>query len=674
MAGDEHGETQREGELRRRRSTHRDDEMTGVEEAGADSREDFGPPRRAFSEPIDTLATIGSDNDTAGTPPGPSHSTTPRVRFSAQLDGTDVSSSKNDDDGRQDIGTRSPDEVLERDISGSVSPTGFGGGQFGAVENAQRYQAYGARADPPQRSSTAPAKPRNRGYSLRRSIFNRNIHSQSDDVGTVIELEQTGSSRQTPPVNTRPSPQTKKSEASVTISPIIKEDDLALTPQTSKTTAILSSLPNYEYWVQKRRAQGGIITKLKTIRTQIRKKFLRMTEITPSKDGRHIDLDSLRETLLIDERTTRPYIDNTIRSSRYTFWSFFPRQLIAQFSKLANFYFLCVSVLQMIPNLSTTGRYTTILPLLFFVGISMGKEGYDDLRRSRLDKEENNRTAAVFHPSHASAQPEDHDSESPATWTDTKWQDIRVGDILKLGRDEAIPADIALLHADGPNGVAYIETMALDGETNLKSKQPALPNSNRSKSVTELLSSQAHFVVEDPNIDLYRFEGRVTVGEETLPLTNNEIVYRGSVLRNTHKAFGLVIYSGEECKIRMNATKNPRIKAPTLQSMVNKVVIVIVCFVIALSVFNTAAYQIWSERVEERSFYLANAGVAFFPILASFIIMFNTMIPLSLYVSLEIVKLAQMFLLNDVDMYDKESNTPMEPRTSTINEELGQVR
>jgi len=54
--------------------------------------------------------------------------------------------------------------------------------------------------------------------------------------------------------------------------------------------------------------------------------------------------------------------------------------------------------------------------------------------------------------------------------------------------------------------------------------------------------------------------------------------------------------------------------------------------------------------------------------------MFNTMIPLSLYVSLEIVKLAQMFLLNDVDMYDKESNTPMEPRTSTINEELGQVR
>lgn len=53
--------------------------------------------------------------------------------------------------------------------------------------------------------------------------------------------------------------------------------------------------------------------------------------------------------------------------------------------------------------------------------------------------------------------------------------------------------------------------------------------------------------------------------------------------------------------------------------------------------------------------------------------MFNTMIPLSLYVSMEIIKLTQMLLLNDIDMYDPETDTPFEARTSTINEELGQV-
>ena len=95
---------------------------------------------------------------------------------------------------------------------------------------------------------------------------------------------------------------------------------------------------------------------------------------------------------------------------------------------------------------------------------------------------------------------------------------------------------------------------------------------------------------------------------------------------------------------------------------------------IVLAIFNTVAYQIWKEDVEEDSWYLANAGVAFFPILVSFIIIFNTMIPLSLYVSLEIVKLFQMLLMNDIEMYDEASNTPMEARTSTINEELGQVK
>jgi phospholipid-translocating ATPase len=181
-------------------------------------------------------------------------------------------------------------------------------------------------------------------------------------------------------------------------------------------------------------------------------------------------------------------------------------------------------------------------------------------------------------------------------------------------------------------------------------------------------------VVEDPNLDFYSFEGKCSVADETLPLTNNEIIYRGSILRNTPELYGMVIYSGEECKIRMNATKNPRIKAPALQAVVNRIVIIIVLFVLALAIFNTVAYQIWVATTEKKAWYLVNAKVAFFPILSSFIIMFNTMIPLSLYVSLEIVKLCQLYFMNDLAMYDEVSDTPMEARTSTINEELGQVK
>ncbi|KAK5005870.1 drs2 neo1 protein, partial [Cryomyces antarcticus] len=232
---------------------------------------------------------------------------------------------------------------------------------------------------------------------------------------------------------------------------------------------------------------------------------------------------------------------------------------------------------------------------------------------------------------------------------------------------------MVLLHSTGANGAAYIETMALDGETNLKNKQAPRSVAKSCSSLKQLAACDAHFVIEDPNIDLYSFEGRVAFAGEVSPLTNNEIIYRGSILRNTPESIGMVIYTGEECKIRMNANKNPRIKAPALQAVVNKIVVIIVIFVIVLAIFNTVAYQVWRETTEARSWYLKNAKVAFLPILTSFIIMFNTMIPLSLYVSLEIIKLCQMLLLNDIDMYDEVSNTPFEARTSTINEELGQI-
>src|SRR4051794_24748228 len=126
--------------------------------------------------------------------------------------------------------------------------------------------------------------------------------------------------------------------------------------------------------------------------------------------------------------------------------------------------------------------------------------------------------------------------------------------------------------------------MALDGETNLKMKRPLLCLEEACHSPEAIAECRACFTVEDPNIDLYNFDGKVTIGPNTVPLTNNEIIYRGSVLRNTQAATGMVIFTGEECKIRMNANKNPRIKAPALQAVVNRVVIIVVMIVLALAI------------------------------------------------------------------------------------------
>ncbi|KAJ5899733.1 phospholipid-transporting ATPase DNF3 [Penicillium taxi] len=539
---------------------------------------------------------------------------------------------------------------------------------------------------PQSPDSNGRSRSRNRGYSLRRSIFNKSFHTQPEaEQGFDGTLDRKESKDQpssavdeitpTPSAPSAPDAPTNVNDCrlnSVTTATLVANTK----DEASASLSVQSSdLPLKEYysmvqdrWLEKKASTTLFFSKIETFLTAAQRFILRTTEIPPTEDGRHINLDpSLVETFL-DERTGKPYVANWIRSSRYSFWSFFPRQLLAQFTKLANFYFLIVAILQMIPGLSTTGTYTTIVPLLIFVGISMGKEGFDDWRRYRLDKEENNRYVSVLKPRQNTYH------EGAYDWVETKWLHLRVGDVIKLERDEPTPADIALLYGSGPNGVAYIETMALDGETNLKNKQPLQPVAKACSTIEGITSNALHFVVEDPNLDLYKFDGHVTVnGQEKLSLTSSEIAYRGSILRNTDCAFGMVIYTGEECKIRMNANKNPRIKKPTLQSKVNRVVGLIVAMVVIMAVACTIAYKYWLQDVGQRSWYLENAAVQYGPVFTSFLIMFNTMIPISLYVSMEIVKVVQMFLLNDIDMYDPETNTPLEARTSTINEELGQV-
>ncbi|GKT58466.1 phospholipid-translocating P-type ATPase [Colletotrichum tofieldiae] len=410
--------------------------------------------------------------------------------------------------------------------------------------------------------------------------------------------------------------------------------------------------------------------------------LLRQRPLPPSADGRHIPLDMSRKRsdTLIDERTKKPYVSNFIRSSRYTVWSFLPKQLLFQFSKMGNFYFLVVGIIQAIPGLSTTGQWTTIAPLAVFVSLSMAKEGYDDYRRYLLAKTENLSRVWVLgeRSKKATARMKSRKgvemaSASEDGWTEIEWQDLKVGDVVKLHRDEDVPADIVLLHATGPNGTAYIETMALDGETNLKAKRASPILAERCQTMEGLKSCQAAIVSEDPNLDLYRYDGRVTVKEETLPLSLDNVIYRGSTVRNTTEAIGIVVNSGEECKIRMNAHKHVRTKAPAMQRVLNRIVVWLIFVLLALSSGLTLGHYLWRDPTEERSWYLMGDSISIGKIFIAFILMFNTLIPLSLYISLEIIKIIQFYMMGDVEMYDPVTNTPMVANTTTILEDLGQV-
>lgn len=520
--------------------------------------------------------------------------------------------------------------------------------------------------------SRSKSRTRDRGYSLRRSLFAQRVQKQNQEHGTAIEMEPTSSASAPSFANTKG----VKDATSV----IVEEaNGSGLTPSSTKTSYTDKNTAQLPTHVSRsnQHADVHLVTALLTSLQQLRERIFGPSTLPPTVNGRHVRVNINPDHDPIDERSGKPYIGNKIRSCKYSAWNFLPKQLFAQFSKLANFYFLTISILQMIPGLSTVGSFTTIIPLAIFVSISMAKEGYEDIRRNRLDKEENERFTFVLNKEalrsdlkneqNTPNSPEDSDS-----WTKTKWQDVKVGDVVRLARNNGAPADIVLLHASGADAVAHIETKSLDGETNLKSKKPAGSILTLCQSEGGVANLDADFVVEDPNLDLYKFDGRVSVEGRTLPLGLSEVVYRGSTLRNTAFAIGLVVYSGEECKIRMNANKDPRVKAPTLQTEVNRVVIIVAALVLFIAVICSIGYILW-KPTENSSWYIEDADVPFAQILVGFIILLNTMLPLSLYVSLEIVKVAQIFMMNDIDMYDPDSDIPMEPKTSTLNEELGQV-
>lgn len=365
----------------------------------------------------------------------------------------------------------------------------------------------------------------------------------------------------------------------------------------------------------------------------------------------------------IDVRTGKPYVSNLITSSIYTVHDFIPRQLLAQFSKLANVYFLFVAILQMIPGWSTTGNYTTIVPLAVFVMISMGREGYEDWVRHRNDAEENNREVLV---------------REGLTYRTTKWKDVRVGDVVRVLQNEWIPADIVLLHSSGPKGQCSIETLALDGESNLKGKEVPGPIQHAFRA--DGPGGAALITAEDPNLDLFNFEGTALVEKsddesqvgQLIPLSNNNIIYRGCTLRNTASISGLVVYSGKETKMQMNASKGSRTKAPKLQGKVNKVVIALASLVILLSGILTAVSLHTQDK--NKYWYIEGLSVSKTQSMMGFIIMLNTLIPISLYVSMEICKVFQTMLMkSDIDMYDEINDVRCNVQTSSLNEELGQV-
>ncbi|XP_076912027.1 putative phospholipid-transporting ATPase 4 [Bidens hawaiensis] len=368
------------------------------------------------------------------------------------------------------------------------------------------------------------------------------------------------------------------------------------------------------------------------------------------------------------------YSGNDVTTTKYNVITFLPKSLFEQFRRVANLYFLLVAVLS-VTSLAPFTPLSLIAPLVFVVGISMLREGVEDWHRFVQDREVNSRTVKVH--------------IGNGTFVDRQWKLLRVGDVVKVIKNNYFPCDLLLLSSSYDDGVCYVETMNLDGETNLKVKrclECTLPFDEEHK----FGDFNAVVRCEDPNSSLYTFVGNLEFDElNSYSLSPSQFLLRDSKLQNTDYVYGVVVFTGKDTKAVRNSMESPS-KRSRVERKMDHVIYVLFFMLLLISLIASVGSVMFTDVKDHDHWwwYLQLNSVSYKD--ASFnpdkrivsgvlqflrgLILYGYLIPISLYVSIEVVKFLQAMLINnDLHLFDEMSGKSVEARTSNLNEELGQV-
>ncbi|KAL2613361.1 hypothetical protein R1flu_025053 [Riccia fluitans] len=366
------------------------------------------------------------------------------------------------------------------------------------------------------------------------------------------------------------------------------------------------------------------------------------------------------------------FCSNKVQSAKYSLSTFLPMNLFTQCCRAANLYFILIAALQLIPGFAPTSWGTTLGPLAFVLLLNATKEGIDDFKRNLSDRMVNKQKVDVL---------------NEGQFLEMNWSSVVVGDIVRVKRDDEFPADLVFLSSSDPKGLAYIETSNLDGEPSLKTRNAFYKATQASAEEEDdsALSIFSGLLIECelPNNRLYKFDGAINLQDYgKLPLDVRQVLLRGATLRNTDWILGVVVYTGADTKFVRNMIPGQR-KVTELEKNMNILVAVVFGCQLALCIGLSTAQDQWMRKntnlfYAPYNIFSEQVGVVPSEIGAQFgrfLILLDQLIPISLYVTLELVKVIQSYFLDhDLQMYHEPTDTFARARTTSLNEELGQVQ
>ncbi|KAG1676697.1 putative phospholipid-transporting ATPase IF [Nymphon striatum] len=381
--------------------------------------------------------------------------------------------------------------------------------------------------------------------------------------------------------------------------------------------------------------------------------------------------------------------DNCVITSKYTAWNFLYKNLYEQFRRIANLYFLCIAVIQLSIK-SPVSPATSLIPLIFVVSITAVKQAYEDWLRHKADKLVNECKVSVV-----------RDGKLVSIMS----KDITVGDFVRVKADEGFPCDLVLISSSEKDGQCLITTANLDGETNLKVLN-SLPATRVFNTVDSLCNIHASIECHEPSTDLYKFIGRMnTYQADGMPpivttLGPENLLLKGARLKNTPYIF---VHTGQHTKMALNSKLTPN-KFSTVENANVITIKTIMATPRRQRITAIEAQRLIIDGLEDDSdldddssessaqecdvSYQNRADESsddnfddmpdgdFQGILEdffAFLVLFNYIIPISLYVSVEMVKfVGSMYFVWDMELYDESTNQIAKCNSSDLNEELGQ--
>lgn len=374
---------------------------------------------------------------------------------------------------------------------------------------------------------------------------------------------------------------------------------------------------------------------------------------------------------LVVHNSTTKYPPNIIRNQRFSVLTFVPIVLCNQLKQVSNCFFLLIGSIQYLKIYNVTPPISSLFPWLIVMTLTLIKEGIDDFKRYKRDKEVNSEVYMKL---------------VGDQFVPVPCSSLRPGDIVTVEKNQRIPADMAILKTNNLNGQVFIRTDQLDGETDWKLRVAVRLTQ------TEKFGEMKNTVleVEEPHKDIYSFFGRLRLAksafEASTPsrqmcIRGNEYVERNAqpsasgansslvlgtmcteaeplYLENTMwmntvlatgQAIGMVMYTGRETRAMMNTSK-PKIKFGIFETELNKYAIFLGTLSVAMSLFFTFKRGI-TLRMD-------------IPFIR-FMVIFSSVIPISLKTSVELARYLHAYMISkDLNVIVRNSNIP---------EELGRV-